>query len=258
MEVKRISVRLQRSLLSSVASFLVNSGADSKDILRIVDESVSAARKKQLARNEAAMPYLKVGDLSADLLRAWHRDERYLDSQSAAPRPLSLSKGPRSLRAMALRLNPKADVPALLSFLRSSGLIYKTGDNKYLPATDAGAISRSEGFVAEHVVKSIIRLLETVETNTKFASGFQPLIERFAYVSDLNADEVRSFCEFTKSQGHAYLQLVDDWMEQRRLQKRPRRRPETKKSVLAGIHLIAYLGKGGQKRAPRSVKARLR
>ena len=256
MEAKRISVRLQKSLLSSVTNFLVNSGADPKRIMRIVDESVSAARKRQLARREAAIPYLKSGDLPADVLRAWHRDDRYIDGQSAAPRPLSLSKGPRSLRAMALRLDPKADVSALLSFLRSSGLIYRTGNNKYLPATDAGAISRSEGFVGEHVVKSIIRLLETVETNTKYSSGFQPLIERFAYVSDLNADEVRSFCEFTKSQGHAYLQLVDDWMEQRRLRRRARRRSASKKGVLAGIHLIAYLGKSSQNGASRSEKTR--
>src|SRR5690606_17940052 len=126
---------------------------------------------------------------------------------------------------------------------------------RYLPATDAGAITRSHRFVGEHVVKSIIRFMNTVRRNTSLESDFQPLLERFAYVSDLRESEIGDFCEFTKSQGHSYLQVVDDWMEQRRIGRGSSGARGKKKGLVAGVHVIAYIGGSDEQLAKNMVGA---
>jgi len=144
---------------------------------------------------------------------------------------------------MALDLHPDANVPELLRFLTSSGLIHQCPDGKFLPTNEVGAISHGRKFVAEHVAKSVIRFISTVRRNTKMGLLGQSMIERFAYVSDLNPTEIQGFCDFTKAQGHSYLQAVDDWMEHRRVRGRP---GKPRDGVFAGLHIIAYLGDGSE------------
>jgi len=236
---RKMSMRLKRTLLGSVLTFMSDSGLAEQEIRATFEACMEGLRKKQKAIHNDGV-YQSLGDLSADLLRMWHRDDRYVDYEQAKPRALQLIRGRNSIRAIALQLNPKANVPALVEFLLTSGLIHKAADERYLPTTEAGAISRSERFVSEHAVKSIIRLISTVRRNSALGSRAQPLIERFAYVSDLRPAEIAAFCEFTRDQGHSYLQVVDDWMEQRRASKNCKK-PGDNAGVVAGVHVIAYL-----------------
>lgn len=169
--------------------------------------------------------------------------------------PYTITDGRLSIRAIALDLNPRANVDQLINFLLTSGLVRKCANGKYLPTTEIGAISQSDQFVAEHVAKSIVRFVGTVRRNAEKGVVGQSLIERFAYVSDLNPEEMDGFSEFTRSQGHAYLQVVDDWMEQRRVKSRDVANGKTKKGVLAGLHIIAYMDSGSGPGRSRSVRA---
>jgi hypothetical protein len=73
-----------------------------------------------------------------------------------------------------------------------------------------------------------------------------PLIERYAYVPDLSASEAVAFANFSRRQGMAYLEAVDDWLEQRRAKRLLKRKNvRTSKGVAAGVHLFAYLGDDG-------------
>ncbi len=226
-----------------------------RDSFNFALSSVLRRRKGAERKLLSASRYRDGGDLSADLLRKWHRDGRYLDGVFAKPKPLHLTDGRLSIRAIALDLNPRADVDQLINFLLTSGLVRKCANGKYLPTTEIGAISQSDQFVAEHVAKSIVRFVGTVRRNAEKGVVGQSLIERFAYVSDLNPEEMDGFSEFTRSQGHAYLQVVDDWMEQRRVKSRDVANGKTKKGVLAGLHIIAYMDSGSGPGRSRSVRA---
>src|SRR5690606_29595460 len=82
----------------------------------------------------------------------------------------------------------------------------------------------------------------TMRRNTTHTGRREPLIERYAYVSDLDPTDRKSFANFTREQGVAYLQAVDDWMEQRRLGKSRRMLRAKRRGVVAGVQVVAYLG----------------
>jgi hypothetical protein len=256
-----ISKQLRVSLLGSVVEFMTRTGA-SEAAIRDAFESGMAKSSRLRAISSSVYQdgkYLQNGDISADLLRLWHRDGRYTDARDARPRPLFLSKGRNSVRSTILRLDSRANVAEVLGFLISAKLIRKIPGGKYLPTTEAGAIAHDEPFVAEHLARSVIRLFSTVRRNTN-RSGPQPLIERYAYVTDLDRAHSEAFAEFTKSQGLAYLQTVDDWMEQRRTCRLPVSDRKKKPGVVAGVQIVAYLGdgKGGNLRAGAPVRRSVR
>lgn len=235
-------VRLQMSLLTSVFEFMSDSGVSEKQIASTTQKCLGALSKRKATSKSGPGEYQEAGDLAADILRVWHRDEAYLSANGAVPRPLYLDKGRHNLNQLAKRLNPSADVGNLMDFLLDSGLVRRTRDGRYLPSTEAGAISKTAGFVSEHTAKSVVRLLSTVKKNAVTESGSQSLIERFAYVSDLDPGEVEEFCAFTRSHGHNYLQLIDDWMEQRRVRKAPAKGGSSTSGVTAGVQVVAYVG----------------
>lgn len=57
---------------------------------------------------------------------------------------------------------------------------------------------------------------------------------------DLDLAERTAFAEFTRIQGMAYLQSVDDWLQQRRVRRKVKL--QRKRGVAASVHLVAYLG----------------
>lgn len=238
--MRRVSKRLQHSLLESVLALLVHAGLKDEEIWCAAESSLARLRRKRgLKKGD---PHLQSGDLPADLMRIWHCDVRYLDEYSAKPKPLHLTKGKNSIRAAISRLNPNAKVDDVVAFLVASKLIRRLPDGRYLPTSDAGMISQADQFVTEHLIKSVSRLIHTIKRNSLLQPGRQPLIERFAYVSDLDKNEVEAFCEFTKTHGHSYLQVVDDWMEQRKVGVKRKGRVSRGPGVVAGVQVIAYVG----------------
>jgi len=235
---------LQRKLLGTVVEFMARSGVSDAAI----EESFRCGLKKSRELRSGLGPdytdgsYLQNGDVSADLLRAWHRESKFISDVDAAPRPLQLLKGKNSIRSIILSLHKKADVDSVIEFLKDARLIRKTSDGRYLPTAEAGTITQNDSFVVEHLVKSVTRLFNTMRRNTSAAGRSDPLIERYAYVSDLNPRDRKSFSEFTRLQGMAYLQAVDDWMEQRRVGRMRSLDRKGARGVVAGVQVVAYLG----------------
>jgi hypothetical protein len=248
-DCKAMSKELQRKLLGTVVEFMARAGvaeAAIEDAFRQAQTATSGLRSGQGSPYQDGS-YLQNGDVSADLLRAWHRDNKLISEVDATPRPLHLRKGKSSIRALILSLHKTADVESVMAFLKDAQLITRTSDGRYLPTDEAGTITQNDSFVVEHLVKSVVRLFSTMRRNTSSAGRREPLIERYAYVSDLSPTDRKSFAEFTRAQGMAYLQAVDDWMEQRRVGRaRGASRPQ-KRGIVAGVQVVAYLGDGHEK-----------
>lgn len=234
---------LHSSLVAAVVEFVASAGMHEEDLRAAFEDALRKYPRSKMVRTMSE-GYLQLGDLSADILRTWHRDHRYIDDKNANPKPLFPTKGRASIASIALKLNPKANVDGLVAYMIRSGLLRAVAGGRYLPSTEAGAISCTREFVSEHIARSVMRLMRTVRRNTDAVGEQQQLIERFAYVTDLDPKEAKNFSDFTRRQGHGYLQSVDDWMEHRRIEVDKKGAGRSRRGVVAGVQIIAYLGDG--------------
>jgi hypothetical protein len=209
----------------------------------IYDELTSGnAPKVRTSTPAKERRYIGNGNVSAEVIRIWNRDARYLDAE-ARPRPLCRTQGRSSLTRLVKSLDPDVDANSIVDAMLAVGLIRKLPRNKYLPTAESVTIGFLHPLAVEHVAKSVIRLVSTVCRNTDPTKALDSLIERYAYVPDLSQDEVKAFSEFTRLQGMAYLSAVDDWLEQRRVRwGNSGSRRGSSEGVAAGVHLVAYLG----------------
>jgi len=242
--VSRLPKELQTRLLQSVLEFLAMAGAPETSIRDSFEKGLLRSRSFRRAGPNAKSDglYQKSGDISAQLLRIWHRDSRYVGARDLSPRPLPLSKGRNCLRRLVEKLDPDIDPMEILRNLKHLGLIRRTKDGRYLPTASATVIPRLHPWVTEHAAKSVIRLVSTVSRNASREADDPPLLERYSYVPDLHPEERRAFAEFSRAQGQAYLDTIDDWLEQRRAPRLRSGRRQSSRGVPAGVHVITYLG----------------
>ena len=198
--------------------------------------------------------YVGNGNVSAELLRLWTRDGRYI-TRDAKPRPLSLERGKPNLVSLIASLDDSVDPYSIVGSMRSVGLLRKLPNGKYVPTAESVKIDSLHPLAIEHVAKSLIRLVATVCRNTDPNREAVPLIERYAYVPDLSKAESEAFAEFTRTQGMAYLEAVDDWLEQRRSRRlKTNGRRNAPGGITAGVHLVAYLGDGASHVSPGRIR----
>lgn len=262
-ENQGLSSHLRWRLLSTVIEFMNLSGASASEI-RDSFEKVLAELGRQRRKSSTQPSQCRIGgiNLSAELLRLWHRDDRFTD-QDANPKPLYLNRGANSLRQAVKQIDPEADAEELLHAMKAVGLIRPAHGGRYLPTTEAAIIGELHPIAVEHVAKTVIHLVSTACRNTDPTRRSMPLIERFAHVPDLNPSERKAFAEFTRVQGMAYLESVDDWLQQRRVRRVPTSQGLSKTGVAASVHLVAYLDdeprpKSAKPRLDRSQKPRLK
>jgi hypothetical protein len=230
-------------MLGSVLEFMKGTGLTESAIRDAFEEGLGAStstKQRQVPRRSEG---LRIGNenLSAELLRMWHRDDRFIDSD-AKPKPLPLSKGRSNLASIILRIDPDAKAEEILREMRAVNLIRRVPNGKFLPTSEAAIVSRLHPLATDHIAKLVIRLVSTVSRNLNPAGSSLPLVERHAYAPDLSWVERKAFAEFTRAQGMVYLESVDNWLQQRRVSRlgsRTRRHP---KGISASVHLFAYLG----------------
>jgi hypothetical protein len=237
---------LQLRFLSSVLEFLARSGVSESSIRDSFEKGLVRSRSFRNARTSGDGRYQKSGDISAHLLRLWHRDARYVTGSDSSPRPLLLVKGKNSLRNLIRALDPSADASEVLRNMKMVGLIRKTKGGRYLPTASATVVPGLHPWATEHAARSVIRLVSTVFRNANRDGDDPPLLERYSYVPDLSPEEGREFAEFSRSQGQAYLDTLDDWLEQRRIRDSGVASGNRKRGIAAGVHVIAYLADGAE------------
>jgi hypothetical protein len=236
---------LQLKLIRAIFEFMVRSGLSDAEIRDTIGACLEDLEKRSVGTTGISFRegrYVGNGNVSAELIRLWTRDGRFID-RDARPRPLRLATGRNSLVSLIAKLDPSADPHSVVESMRSVGLLRRLPNGKYIPTAETVKIDRLHPLAVEHVAKSLIRLVTTVCRNTDPKRQAIPLIERYAYVPDLSKAETKAFAEFTRTQGMAYLESVDDWLEQRRVRRRsPKNKVEDGVGVTAGVHLVAYLG----------------
>lgn len=213
-----IPKELMDSLVLSIVSFMNEAGMRPAEI----ELSFQAGMRGLLARieggtNERAKSPSAIGcdTIAGAVLRAWHRDPVYLD-ELANPVPLSMSGRGKSLATLVRSQDPQADVASLIRAMHRTGLVRKHSGQKYLPTTSAATISQMHPFAVDHVVKTVLRLVETVTRNMQLVDSQHSLVERYAHIPDLDAKEAKAFSDFSRQQGSACLEAIEDWLEARR------------------------------------------
>lgn len=250
---------LMDSLVLSIVSFMYKAGMSKVEIrksfgLAMRDMSSSVTEPKRNGSLKSSV--IGCDTIAGAVLRSWHRDPEYLD-ELANPIPLSLSGRKNSLSSLVRAQDPRANVTELVSEMHRTGLIKRLASHKYLPKTNAATISQMHPYAVDHVVKTVLRLVETVTRNMRLIDSKHPLIERYAHVPDLDAKEAQAFAEFSRQQGVACLEAIEDWLEARRKGKSLTVGKRKKHSISAGMHVFAYLeDPAPARRAVREPKAR--
>lgn len=240
-----MSKQLQLKLFGSVIQLMTTIGVSEADIRGAFESAIAkseAKRPKKGTGNAADAKYQPNGDVSAHLLRMWFRDVRLVKGVDSKPRPLPLSRGKSSLKALIEKLDDSADATAVIRDMKAVGLIKRNARGLYVPTASAAVIPRLHPWVIEHAVRSVVRFVSTIHRNSNPTPGLPPLLERYSYVPDLNPADSRGFAEFARDQGLAYLNTLDDWLEHRRVPKRRGSARSPKSGVPAGVHLITFLG----------------
>jgi hypothetical protein len=245
-----LSAQLQLKLLGAVLEFMNLSGVR-EDAMREAFEGGLAGIRQRKGGRRGKGDERHAGNInvSAELLRLWHRDGKFIDLE-AKPRPFPLFKGRGSLSAVIKRLDPMAVPAEILASMKAVGLIRRTSKGLYLPTSESAIVDQLHPVLVEHVARTVIRLVSTVCRNTDPSGQSLSLIERHAAIPDLNPADSKAFADFTRAQGMAYLESVDDWLQQRRSRRSSPARKPKKAGVAASVHLVAYLG-DETKQAPR-------
>jgi hypothetical protein len=228
-----------------VIEFMSRCGANVAEIQQSFDDAIH----KHVARQTGTISsdhvlYVRNQNLPAQLLRLWHRNERYLDAE-ARPRELSFARGSTNLKNAISQIDSSADARSVLESMQTAGLLKRTARGNYLPTGESAIVDQVHPLLVEHVTKLISRLVSTVSRNIDPTGQALKLIDRHAYTAELSPSERQAFADFTRSHGMAYLQSIDDWLERKRISRSSARRSASKKSlngVDAGVYLFAYLG----------------
>ena len=221
-------------LLAAVLGLLIHCGIGHREISRLIERAVRSATAAAQASGELGGGELAILSLVLD---AWHRDRRYLTSRGN-PRAVPLLGRSPSVEALIRREAPQVDPIELAHRIQCLQLIKRCLGNRYRPTSDAALVSIYGPTVLQYVARSLMSLLETVESNLRGAGNRPPLVQRSAEVPDLPEDCLESFQQFSRLQGAIFLRTINDWLEMRRA-----RAPAVgrKKHVRAGVHVHAYV-----------------
>jgi hypothetical protein len=229
------------NLLKSIFGFLLATGAEPEGIRAIVDRALSdvGKQKKRMPRRS------EIGLATAGrILDAWHRSRRYTDAD-AEPLAIPLLGRSPSVEALVRSESPRADAVAFARHLKSLGLLTRTKQNRFKPATRVAVIAGLNPLIPQYIARSSATLLDTIRQNVTKPARSTRLIERFAEVPDLPVRWASEFRKFSHEQGWAMLKTLNDWLESRRLR---RTGGADRRTVRAGMHLYAYVDKRRVKR----------
>jgi hypothetical protein len=223
-------------MLASIFGLLLQCGLGQRTISALVSRALNSAIRKAASVGQSSGGELATFSLVLD---AWHRDRRYLTS-GGKPKAIPLLGRAPSVEALIRSEGPTSDPVELAYRIESLSLVTPSSRKRYRPIGDTALVAVYGPTVLQHVARSLMSLLETVEDNLRDAPVSGPLLERSAEVPDLPIELVESFQEFSRIQGSMFGRTINDWLETRRARGRLRGKH---KIVRAGVHLHAYVAR---------------
>ncbi len=230
-------------MLTAVFTLLIHCGVRQKAVSEMTGRAFKAAiAKARIFRDSGGGELATLGLV----LDAWHRDRKYLTAKGSPKAVPLLGKAP-SVEALIRPQGRQLNAAELAQRMLSLQLIVPRSGNRYRPASDAAIVSSYGPIVLQYVARCLMSLLDTVEHNLGSGPKIPPLLERFAEVPTLPIDRVDSFSKFSRSQGSAFMRIINDWLETRRVRTRA---GDTRRTVRAGVRLHVYI-------APNKPRARV-
>lgn len=221
-------------MLTAVFTLLIHCGVRQKTISEMTGRALtSAIARARIFRDSGGGELATLGLV----LDAWHRDRKYLTTKGSPKAVPLLGKAP-SVEALIRTQGRQLDATELAQRMLSLELVAPRSGNRYRPASDAAIVSSYGPTVLQYVARCLMSLLDTVEHNLGSGAKIPPLLERFAEVPTLPIDRIESFSKFSRAQGSAFVRIINDWLETRRLRTRA---TDTRKTVRAGIRLHVYI-----------------
>jgi hypothetical protein len=195
-------------------------------VQRAADESERAGKQKGLDIHRLA-----------SILRAWHKETRYL-AIDGRPSPLLLG-GKSGLRSLIGAYYPHSKIGVVLDTLRRAGLVRRHGQSRWLPTEGHVRMATDSQETLDHVSEGVTRFLETVVNNVNARSKRDLLFEQSCKVRRLPTSDSGPFRAFVRQQAIVFLTAVDDWLEARvESGARKRSKPST---CSAGVFTFAYI-----------------
>lgn len=235
---------LMVGLMSSVLAFMAHVGMSDAEI----GDIYSKCRKRR-THGDGAMTARRNGieyecdTVAGAVLRAWHKTPRYIDG-AARPIRMRMDGSGATLTTLIRSQMKRADVDAVVRSMLKAGLLRKDRSGFYSPTRESATIGTSDPLAIDHIAKTVMRLVETATRNIATTRNKLPLIERYAHVPDLSRAQAKAFASFSRQQGQACLDAIEDWLEARQVGKLAKK-AEMKRGVSAGMHIFAYLGSSG-------------
>jgi hypothetical protein len=197
----------------------LKTGTSHLDIRPFVAECVHEAEK--LNAEEGATVGFDIHAI-ADVLRSWHTKTQFLTSEGL-PKPLPI-RGRLSVYRLVQMHFPGTKTESVVSTLKKSGLIVRSGRSSWLPAERHARIPKATTEIIGHLAEGVARLAETVVRNTQSGRGGDLLFERACKVFHLPLSDAASFREYVQKQGLLFITSVDDWLESRAVGSKKSRR----------------------------------
>jgi hypothetical protein len=209
----------------------------------LVDAEMPATVTKRIVSRAIARAYADKRQLAgSDVLRLsnpvgfWHRNENYLTS-SGRPMPLRLTGQRPSVESLVVDSGIREDVAGVIRRLKTRRMIVRDRYGRYVPRRDFAFHATLDPDASFQIGDSIFRLIQTVHTNSAAGSTRRRLIQRTAFVDDLDPDALDQFKSVASSQGGAFASSVDDWLTAHRLRRKTSKR---RLGLLAGVHVYAF------------------
>jgi hypothetical protein len=215
----------------TVSRFLLEAGWKKKDLLEFFSTSIETGDFSFISQPAQSRRRLPTETIVL-ALHKWHRDERYLTSK-ARPKSLPKSEGAYNLCALLEEEGAGSKADDLISMMLEMKLLRITKSKKYLPIGRVATIRTLHPVLVRHACESVARLLRTVTVNARRKKK-NTIIERYAFVPDLDERYVVTFEKYSQLLGTRVLTEIDDWLSQRRVGKSAGRSGRA-----VGMHLFA-------------------
>jgi hypothetical protein len=210
-----------------------------------MDRYISQARRSAKARIQKLRPERRAMvdlDVLGHVIYIWQRTPSYLDDDGN-PMAIHARGATPSIESLFREVDREDYFEIGLKHLTRLRRIQRIGRGKYLPISEVSIIDGLTPEMVNLLSLTINRLVSTVLDNTSRRGQINGrLIERVTVVPDLPVNRVRAFKDFSREQGGALINTMNDWLESRRGPRKARAASAARR-VTAGLHVFSFVEK---------------
>jgi hypothetical protein len=203
--------RAIRTAIVQLFALQIRLGASIEEVHAIARTSIRLASGDAIS--EGTNSENKDAHQYASVLRMWHRDTRFL-SNEGFPKHLGVS-GRNSLRTLIASHYPRRQYEMVIQALAQAELIKRDKKGRWYPTGKHAVYPSLSDELLAHLSEGVARFIDTMTRNVEIQEKGELLFERSCKVRRLPVSAGPDFREFVNGQALAFLESVDDWLENR-------------------------------------------